>query len=212
MGLPSPRDPRAWKPAAHLLCALPLLWLAWDTWHEQLGPDPIAELTHRSGIWALRLLLLTLAITPLRRLTRQTWLVRFRRMTGLWAFAYASVHLSIYVVLDLGGYWPQLLEDLRKRAFIIAGFSAWLLMLPLAATSTAAAMRRLGRRWQRLHRLVYVVGVAAVLHFWWLVKAGKVIARIEPVIYAALLLVLLLARLPWRRRPEASLAGASRAR
>jgi sulfoxide reductase heme-binding subunit YedZ len=201
MARPSWPDPRWLKPAAHAACAAPLAWLAWDTWSQQLGPDPIAQLTHRTGIVAIRLLLCTLAVTPLRRLTRQAWLVRFRRMLGLWTFAYASLHLAVYVVLDLGGYWPQLFEDLRKRPFIVAGFTAWALMLPLAATSTAWAMRRLGRRWQQLHRLVYVAGIAAVLHFWWLVKTGKVIARIEPVVYAAILLVLLLARLvPARRR------------
>jgi sulfoxide reductase heme-binding subunit YedZ len=207
MPVPSLGRSRWLKLAAHGVCAVPLLLVVHDVWVQQLGPDPIAQLTHRTGIWALRLLLATLAVTPLRRLLGWPGLLRYRRLLGLWAFAYATLHLTIYLVLDLGGYWPQLFEDLTKRPFIVAGFSAWLLMVPLAATSTAWAIRRLGRRWQVLHRLVYAVGVAAVLHFWWVLKSGEVISRVEPVVYAALLAVLLVVRMVPRRSVAVDVRG-----
>lgn len=187
------------KIAVFALCLLPLALLVWDTLHEQLGADPVAQLEHRSGDWALRLLLLTLAVTPLRQLTGQAVLLRLRRMLGLFAFFYASVHLSIYLVIDLGGFWRQLFEEIVKRPYITAGFLAWLLMLPLALTSTRAMMRRLGRNWGRLHKLVYVVGICAVLHYLWLVKAGNRIAVREPLVYLGIYLVLMAWRLPWRR-------------
>jgi len=182
----------ATKPFVFALCLLPLALLAWDTWHGALGADPVAQLEHRSGDWALRLLLATLAITPLRRLTGWNKAVRFRRMLGLFAFFYVTVHLTIYLVVDLGGFWSQLLTEIAKRPYITVGFTAWLLLIPLALTSTNAMMRRLGRNWQRLHKLVYAIGVLAVLHFLWLVKAD----HREPAIYLGVLIVLLLLRLP----------------
>ena len=189
----------------HALCWIPaLLWLN-RIRLGQLGADPVAELTHASGDWALRFLLLCLAMTPLRRVTGHTGPIRYRRMLGLYAFAYASAHFAVYLVLDLGGYWPQIFEDLRKRPYIMVGFAAWLGMLPLALTSTRAAMRALGRRWGQLHRLVYVCGVCAVVHFWWLVKADLR----EPLLYAGILLILLGARLVsrWTSGRKASHAG-----
>jgi len=128
----------------------------------------------------------------LRQLGGWPPLTRFRRMLGLWAFAYACVHLSIYVVLDLGGYWAQIFEDIVERPFITVGFLAWLLLVPLAVTSTRGMMRRLGRRWGQLHRLVYAIGVLAVVHFIWLVKADLR----EPLTYAGILVVLLTLRVP----------------
>ena len=188
------------KPFVFALCLLPLAWLVWDTQHGQLGPDPVAQLEHRTGLWALRLLLATLAITPLRRLTQQSWLVRYRRMLGLFAFFYASVHLGIYLVIDLGGFWSQIFGEIAKKPYITVGFAAWLLMIPLAITSTKAMMRRLGSRWQRLHRLVYLIGLCAVLHFLWLVKSGNTIAVREPLWYLAIFAVLIAARVPaWLR-------------
>ena len=181
------------KTLAHLAALTPLAVLGGQMWavavrgSNVLGADPVAEIEHRLGLWALRLLLLTLAITPLRQLTGLTVLLRFRRMPGLYAFAYASLHLLAYVVLDLRGYWPLLLEDIAKRPYITVGFLAWLLLVPLAMTSTQGWMRRLGRRWVRLHRLVYAIAVLAVLHFWWLVKADLR----EPALYAAIAAVLL---------------------
>lgn len=214
--VPSPRTaPRARfdrvaasKPFVFALCLLPLAWLAWDTVHGQLGTDPVARLEHRSGDWALRLLLATLAITPLRMLTKWTWLTRYRRMLGLFAFFYASTHLAIYLAVDLGGFWSQILGEIVKKPYITVGFTAWLLMVPLALTSTRGMMRRLGGNWQRLHRLVYVVGACGVLHFMWLVKSGNTIAVREPLVYLAILLLLLALRVPaWIRRRRAIVAA-----
>ena len=182
----------ATKPFVFALCLLPLSLIVWDTWNGTLGADPVAQLEHRSGDWALRLLLATLAITPLRHLTGWNKAVRFRRMLGLFAFFYVTVHLSIYLVVDLGGFWSQLLTEIAKRPYITVGFTAWLLLIPLALTSTQGMMRRLGRNWQRLHKLVYVIAVLGVLHFLWLVKAD----HREPAIYLGVLIVLFLLRLP----------------
>jgi sulfoxide reductase heme-binding subunit YedZ len=178
------------KPFVFALCLLPLAVLVWACLHDGLGTDPVAQLEHRSGDWALRLLLATLAITPLRRLSGRAEFVRYRRMLGLFAFFYACVHLTIYLVIDLGGYWSQLLTEIAKRPYMTVGFSAWLLLVPLAVTSTRGMMRRLGRRWQQLHRLVYFSALLAALHFLWLVKAD----HREPLIYLAILTVLMLAR------------------
>jgi len=216
-GRPRPARPRepaspalvAAKAAVHAAALAPAGLLAWrmaEVWRtgsDALGADPVAEVEHFTGLWALRLLLLTLAITPLRRLTGQPVLLRFRRMLGLYAFFYACLHLAAYLVLDLGGYWTQLFEEIAKRPYITVGFAAWLLLVPLAVTSTRGWMRRLGSRWGQLHRLVYAVGVLAVLHFWWLVKSD---VR-EPALYAAILAALLgwrvAARLSARRTTAA---------
>lgn len=181
------------KTLVHALALTPLAILAWQFWDvystnsDALGADPVAEIEHRLGLWALRLLMVALAITPLRQFTGKPVLVRFRRMLGLYAFAYACLHFSAYLILDLRGYWTQIFEDIAKRPYITVGFAAWLLLLPLAITSTQGWIRRLGRNWGRLHKLVYAVGVLAVLHFWWLVKSD---IR-EPALYAAILSVLL---------------------
>lgn len=189
------------KTAAHALALAPLAWLSWQFWQvasnadiDALGADPVAEVEHRLGLWALRLLLLTLAITPLRQLTGQPVLLRFRRMLGLYAFAYASLHFAAYLALDLRGYWTQVFEEIAKRPYITVGFAAWLLLVPLAVTSTQGWIRRLGRRWGQLHRLVYAIAILAVLHFWWIVKSDYR----EPLLYAAVLAVLLGWRL-WKR-------------
>lgn len=184
----------ALKPLLFAACLLPLALLAWNAVHDQLGADPVAALEHRSGDWTLRILLATLAMTPLRRLTHRAEWLRLRRMLGLFAFFYACVHLTIYLVIDLGGYWSQLLTEIAKRPYMTVGFSAWLLLVPLAITSTRAMMRRLGRRWQQLHRAVYVAALLACLHFLWLVKAD----HREPLVYAAALALLMLARLRGR--------------
>lgn len=196
----------AWlRLAAHALAITPMALLARDAIANRLGADPVAALTHATGDWALRLLLLTLAITPLRRLTGWSWPIRYRRMLGLHAFAYACTHFAIYLVLDLGGYWSQIFDDIAKRPFITVGFLAWLCLLPLAATSTRAAMRRLGPHWGRLHRLVYVIALLAVLHFLWLVKADLR----EPLIYAGILAALLAARLPGVRTGKTTFRSAA---
>lgn len=194
------------KPFVFALALVPLALLAFDTWRGTLGPDPVAQLEHASGIWALRILLATLVVTPLRAVTGWNWLVRYRRMLGLFAFFYASVHFVIYLVVDLGGFWSQIFAEIAKKPFITVGFLGWLLMVPLAVTSTKAMIRRLGRRWQVLHRLVYATGLLAVLHFLWQVKWGETIAAFEPVVYASIFVVLMLARVPaWvSRRRSAS--------
>ncbi|MBW8368573.1 MAG: sulfoxide reductase heme-binding subunit YedZ [Arenimonas sp.] len=188
------------KALAHALALLPLALLVQAAFGGTLGADPVAAITHQTGEWALRLVLLGLAMTPLRRLLGQPWPIRFRRLVGLYAFFYASLHLATYVVLDLGQYWQQLLDDIVKRPYITVGFAAWLLLVPLALTSTRGWMRRLGRRWGQLHKLAYVVGVLGVLHYLWLVKSDLR----EPLVYAAVLALLLGLRLWWRfRKPPA---------
>ncbi len=188
-----------------LLCLAPCAWLFWDTFQNTLGTDPVQQITHRTGDWALRFLLITLAITPLRRLTGWNPIIKLRRMLGLYAFFYASLHLTTYVVLDLGGFWSQIFTDIAKRPFITVGFLAWLLMLPLAITSTKSIMRWMGRRWQQLHRLVYVCAVLGVLHFVWLVKSDLT----EPLIYAGILVLLLGMRVYWRFRKMPAMAATS---
>jgi sulfoxide reductase heme-binding subunit YedZ len=181
------------KTCVHLLALAPLAILLAQVWSvartggDALGADPVAEIEHRLGLWALRFLMLALAVTPLRQLTGKPLLVRFRRMLGLYAFFYVCLHFAAYLGLDLRGYWAQVFEDIAKRPYITVGFAAWLLLLPLALTSTTGWIRRLGRNWARLHKLVYAVGVLAVLHFWWLVKSD---IR-EPALYAGILAVLL---------------------
>jgi sulfoxide reductase heme-binding subunit YedZ len=188
------------KVVVHALALTPAAWLGWQVWtvsktgSDALGADPVAEIEHFLGLWALRFLMLALAITPLRQLTGQAVLVRFRRMLGLYTFFYASVHFSAFLILDLRGYWTQIFEEIIKRPYITVGFTAWLLLLPLAITSTTSWIKRLGRNWARLHKLVYAIGVLAVLHFWWLVKSD---IR-EPALYAGILAVLLGWRV-WKR-------------
>ena len=179
---------RIFKPLLFVLLLLPAVGL----FFMDLGANPVESVTHHTGDWALRLLLATLAITPIRRFTGWHELIQLRRMLGLYAFFYASLHLLTYFVLDrelqLSGLW----EDIVERPYITIGFAVFLLLLPLAITSTNAMMRRLGRNWLRLHKLVYPAAFGAVLHFIWLVKADLR----EPLIYLAVLVLLMLARLP----------------
>ena len=176
---------------AHLACLTPFLLYTYRSYAEKLGADPIAELTHGTGLWALRFLLLCLAMTPLRLLFAQSWPIQYRRMLGLYAFFYASVHFCIYLFLDLGLYWSQIIDDIIKRPFITVGFLAWLCMLPLAITSTRAWIKRLGKRWLQLHRLIYLIGLFAILHFLWLVKSDLR----EPAVYAGIFIILMTIRL-----------------
>lgn len=175
------------KTLAHALALGPAAWLLARALDNQLGADPVAALTHGTGEWALRWLLLSLAMTPLRLLFKQSWPIRFRRLIGLYAFFYACLHFAIYLFLDLGSYWSQIGADIVKRPFITVGFIAWLLLVPLAITSNRWMMRRLKKNWLKLHKLVYIIGILAVVHFYWLVKSD---VR-EPLIYAGILAVLL---------------------
>lgn len=188
---------RAARPALFALCLSPALWLAAGVWRGALGVNPIEKLTLETGQWTLRLLAATLAITPLRRLAGWPELIRFRRMLGLFAFFYASLHLLTYVWLDQFFDWGEIGRDIVKRRFITAGMAAFAFMLPLALTSTRGWIARLGgRRWQRLHRLAYAAAAAGVVHFWWKVKSD---VR-EPALYALVFAILMLARVPWRGR------------
>ena len=175
---------------------LPGAWLASDFLRDRLGANPIEEVVHRLGWWGLVFLMLSLAVTPVRRLTGWNRLVRHRRFVGLVAFGYLTAHFLSYVVLDQFFAWSYILEDIVERPFIMSGFAAWLLLIPLAITSTRRWIRQLGRRWVKLHRLVYVAGALGVLHFYWKVKADTR----EPLIFAVVLLVLLLLRVPMVRR------------
>jgi sulfoxide reductase heme-binding subunit YedZ len=183
---------RLTKIAIFLAALIPLERLAWKALHGGLGANPIEVITHSTGDWTLRLVLVTLAVTPLRRLTGQYWLIGIRRMVGLFAFFYGTLHLTTYIWLDKFFDVHEMVKDIAKRPFITIGFSAFVLMIPLAATSTAWSIRRLGgKNWQRLHRLIYLTGILGVIHYIWLVKADKR----KPLEYGALLFVLLLYRL-----------------
>lgn len=176
---------------------VPLAGLGWKAFHDGLGANPIEVITHSTGDWTLILILTTLSITPLRRLTRQYWLIGLRRMIGLFAFFYATLHFLTYIWLDKFFDWHEMVKDIAKRPFITVGFSAFVLLIPLALTSTKGWIRRLGgRNWQRLHRLIYVTAVLGVIHYWWLVKAD---IR-KPERYAFVLTILLLYRVGvWAR-------------
>jgi len=179
-----------YKPLVFVACLVPLVWLtsgAFGWFGLSLGADPVKELEHEAGKTALNLLLLTLAVTPVREITSQPQLLRLRRMLGLFAFFYVVLHFTIYVVLDLELNFRTLGADIAKRPYITIGFTALLLLIPLAVTSTNGMMRRLGRRWASLHRLIYVVAVLGVWHFYWQVKRD---IR-EPLLYAGMLAILL---------------------
>jgi sulfoxide reductase heme-binding subunit YedZ len=187
------------KPLVFVVALSPLLWLVFRGLTDRLSANPIEDITLTTGIWALRWLLASLAITPLRRITGWQRVIQYRRMLGLFAFFYASLHLLTYVILDQGLAFEYILPDIVKRPYITMGMIAFTLMIPLAVTSTKGWIRRLGRKWQLLHRLVYFSAAAACLHFLWKVK----VAIGEPVYYAVILGVLLVFRLLWRFRPNA---------
>lgn len=179
---------RSLKVVVFLLCLGPLMVLMWKATHDLLGANPVDVITRSTGRWTLTFLLITLGVTPLRKLVRIPSLVRFRRMLGLYALFYGTLHLMTYVWLDKFFDVQAMLHDIAKRRFITAGMTAWALMLPLALTSTAGSIRRLGgKRWQRLHRLIYFSAAAGVIHFIWLVKADLK----RPLTYGAILLLLL---------------------
>ena len=195
------------KPLVFLLCLIPFGQLAYNAYTGDLGVNPIETITRFTGSWALIFLLGSLAVTPLRRLTRWNELIKFRRMLGLFAFSYALAHFSTYLVLDLFFDWAAIGKDILKRPYVTAGFTAFVLMIPLAITSTAAMIRRLGKRWQQLHRLVYLAAIGGVIHFYWLVKAD--IRR--PAQYGAVLALLLGYRLAAKLRPRIAARFASNA-
>lgn len=177
---------------AVLFCVLllPAILLTVAIVDNNLGPDPAEALADETGEWALRLLLLTLAITPLRNLTGFVWLTQFRRMTGLYAFFYTSLHLLVFFAFLLGWQWGEIYLALVERPYISAGFVSFLLMLPLAITSTSRARRKMRRKWTALHRLVYPCAMLALLHLWWQVRSDYG----EALVYVAVFVILLLMR------------------
>jgi methionine sulfoxide reductase heme-binding subunit len=179
---------RWFKPVALLTCLTPLALLGWKAYNHALGANPIEVITHATGDWTLRFLLITLAVTPVRKLTGQLWLIRYRRMFGLFAFFYGTLHFLTYVWLDKFFDLHEMLHDIAKRKFITVGFTGFVLLVPLALTSTKGWIIRLGgKRWQALHRLIYFSAIAGVIHYWWLVKADIHL----PLEYAAVLTMLL---------------------
>jgi sulfoxide reductase heme-binding subunit YedZ len=200
------------KPAAFLAALLPVAWMVWAGLTGSLSANPLSDITNETGVWALRFICITLSITPVRRLTGWNVVIRFRRMAGLFAFFYGSLHFLIYVIADrfAGLDFPDGIvawstvrnliasvgADIYKRPFITIGFTTLMIMLPLALTSTAGMIRRLGgRRWQALHRLIYVAAVTAVIHYWWLVKLD---VR-SPLWYAGIVTALFAVRMWWAR-------------
>jgi sulfoxide reductase heme-binding subunit YedZ len=197
--MPSQRQIRLpWRSLAHVACALPVLYLVLQIAEVaglRLGPNPPMYIRDFLGAWGLRLLLATLAMTPLRWLTGKPWPLQFRRLLGLWSFAYLALHFVTYFVIDQSLDLPVIIEDIVKRPYITIGFAAFLLMIPLAVTSTAGWRRQLGSRWVDLHRLVYLVAILGCWHFYWAVKKD---VR-EPLVYCGILALLLGFRV-WKSR------------
>jgi methionine sulfoxide reductase heme-binding subunit len=180
-------DKRVLKPIVFMAALVPLARLATLAFTVGLGANPVEVITHQTGLWALILLMVTLSITPLRKLTGQYWLIQYRRMIGLFAFFYACLHFTTYIWLDQSFDVHSMVKDVYKRPFITMGFLAFVLLIPLAVTSTKGWIRRMGKKWQLLHRLIYFSASAGVFHFLWLVKKDKR----EPMIYVFVLAVLL---------------------
>jgi sulfoxide reductase heme-binding subunit YedZ len=201
------------KIVVFLACCAPLGWIVWRAFTQQLV-DPIQDITHFTGDWTIRFLLITLAVTPVRRLTKQYQFIQFRRMLGLFAFFYGCLHLLTWVVLDkvlalqalgdlhFGSLVQQMAIDIAKRRFITVGMIGLGLMVPLAITSTKGWIRRLGKRWQKLHRLIYFSAIAGVIHYWWLVKADTSLPRLYALILTGLLAIRIIFWAQQRRRKQ----------
>ncbi|TCV86410.1 sulfite oxidase heme-binding subunit YedZ [Sulfurirhabdus autotrophica] len=192
----------ALKALVFLACLIPLARLGWFGYTSQLGANPIELITRSTGTWTLVFLMITLGVTPLRKLTGWSWLIKLRRMLGLYAFFYVCLHFTTYIWLDQFFDPQTIYKDIIKRPFITVGFAAFLLLIPLAVTSTNKMVKRLGgKRWQQLHRLVYIIATFGVIHYWWLVKKDIT----QPVIYAIVLSVLLGYRaLVWLRKTKSA--------
>ncbi len=188
------------KPLVFLLCLLPLLSIVWRIFFGDLGANPVETITFVTGDWTLRFLLITLAVSPARQWFALSALSRFRRMLGLYAFFYACVHFLVWFVADHSLSFSDMAEDIIDRPYITFGFSALVLLIPLAFTSSNAMIRRLGQNWKKLHRLVYFILALGILHYLWLTKADY----LEPGIYAFIALALLLQRLPAKKRRVAN--------
>ncbi|MDH5612190.1 MAG: sulfoxide reductase heme-binding subunit YedZ [Gammaproteobacteria bacterium] len=175
------------KPFLFITCLVPLAWLVWGAMNDALGANPVETMTRETGEWVLRLLLITLTITPARKILHWPWLMKFRRMFGLFVFFYAVIHFMTYVWFDQFFDLNEIIKDIVKRPFITVGFAAFVMLIPLAVTSNKSMIRKLKQNWVKLHKLVYVIAVLGVLHFVWLVKADY----LQPFIYGVILLVLL---------------------
>ena len=202
MWQPRGRQLAAIKTVLFAFCFVPFAHLVWGVAYDALGANPVEAVTHSTGWWTLFLLCATLGVTPLRRATGANWLLKLRRMLGLFAFFYVVLHFLTYVWLDQRFDVAAIAKDVLKRPYITVGFTAFLLLIPLAATSTDAMQRRLGRNWQRVHRFIYLIAAFGVVHFWWLVKRDVT----EPALFALALAGLLGVRLYWfvRRRARAT--------
>ncbi|MBV8667229.1 MAG: sulfoxide reductase heme-binding subunit YedZ [Burkholderiaceae bacterium] len=208
---PSPRQFKSLKAVLFVLALLPFVRLVAYAVADKLGANPLEFITRSTGDWTLYFLCITLSVTPLRRLSNWNWLVKLRRMLGLFAFFYAVLHFTTFIwfdhFFDLGEMW----KDVLKRPFITVGFTAFVLLLPLALTSTNRMVKRLGaQRWQWLHRLIYIIAPLGILHFWWM-KAGKHDFA-QPLLFGAIVAVLLLVRVWWRLRRTAAESALSRPR
>lgn len=184
------------KPVLFLWCLLPFALLVYDGFTDNLGVNPVETLTHETGQWALRFLLISLAITPLRRISKINWIIKLRRMLGLFAFFYAVLHFTTYIWLDQFFDWKEILIDIPKRPFITIGFISFVLLIPLVITSTNAMQRRLKKKWLSLHKLVYIIPMLVVVHFIWSLKADYS----EPLVYTTVFLVLMLLRAVYDRK------------
>lgn len=189
------------KTVVFILSLAPFGWLVYGAINDELGADPIEALHFGFGDWALRFLCIGLALTPIKTITGQSWTMRFRRMMGLFAFFYAMSHLLVFVVLDLSLSWEAFKDEVPKSPYILMGLLTFLLLFPLAVTSTKKMQKRLGRSWLTLHRLVYLAGLTALVHYFWLVKADYT----EPLIYAAVISILLGIRIVVYCRKKAKL-------
>ena len=185
---------KAWgiiKICVFFLSLSPFLLLLDDAVQNQLGANPIETLHFRLGDWALRFLCIGLSLSPLKKLLKQNWPIRFRRMMGLFSFFYASLHFTVYIVLDLSLSWETFIDEVPQSPYILVGLFTYLLLIPLALTSTKAMQKRLGKRWIQLHKLVYIAGISAIIHYLWLVKSDLS----EPILYASIMFILLFSRL-----------------
>ena len=183
------------KPVIFFLSLVPFIVIVYKINFNQLGPEPVKEITHHTGEWTLIFICLTLAMTPLKRLTNLTIWIKFRRMLGLFIFFYATLHMLTYVVIDYRLDFSSISKDILTKRFIFVGFAAWLLLLPLTLTSSRKAVMFLKDKWKKLHRLIYLIAILGVVHFLWLVKFDIT----EPLIYAAIILVLLLFRVKFKK-------------
>jgi sulfoxide reductase heme-binding subunit YedZ len=183
------------KPSVFFLSLIPFLIIVYKIYFNQLGPEPVKEITHHTGEWTLIFICLTLAMSPLKKLTNLSIWIKFRRMLGLFVFFYATVHLLTYVVIDYRLNWSPIFDDVLKKKYIFIGFAAWLLLIPLTATSSQKMIKLLKHNWKKLHRLIYVIAIFGALHYIWLSKT----IFFKPLVFALTIIILLLFRLNFRK-------------